>query len=97
VSVNRVARRRQFRVSHPLRLVPPLSGIVSEEIILNLNATDYGARPGIDQNRAFAGLGWDWSPVNRSEIGYMHQLVHRPGGPDRHNHILAVSFAFSFK
>jgi hypothetical protein len=89
--------RHQFRVSHPIRRVPPLSWIVSEEIILNLNATDYGARQGLDQNRAFAGVGWAWSPISRSEAGYMHQLVHRPGGPDRHNHVLAVSLAFAFQ
>ena len=89
--------RHQFRVSHPIRAIKPLSWVLGDEIFWNLNATDYGARPGFDQNRAFAGFGWQWSETTRSEAGYLHQFARRPGQADRVNHILALSLALSFK
>ncbi len=89
--------RHQVRVSHPLPLAQPLSWLVWGEVFLNLNATDYGARRGLDQYRVFAGLGWQWSEVARLEGGYLHHFTPRRGQPDRVNHVLALSLALSFK
>ncbi len=89
--------RQQFRVSHPLPAFKPLSWVLWEELFLNLNETDYGARRGLDQNRAFVGLGWTWSEIVRSEAGYLHHFNRRPGRVDGVNHTLAVSLAITFK
>jgi len=89
--------RHQFRVSHPLGSSKVLSWVLWEEIFLNLNETDYGARRGVDQNRTFAGVGWKWSETLRSEAGYMHHFNRRPGGANRVNHVFALSVALSFR
>lgn len=88
--------RQQVRVSVPVRDVKPLAWVFSEEYFLNLNATDYGARRGLDQNRAFAGTSWQWSDTLRSEVGYLHQYLHRNGSPNRVNHALVIHLALSF-
>jgi hypothetical protein len=89
--------RQQFRISHPVGRSTWLSWVVWDEVFLNLNRTDYGARRGLDQNRAFAGLGWKWSDTLRTEAGYMHHFNRRPGGAHRVNHVLAFSVALSFQ
>ena len=81
----------------PLAGLKPFFWVLWEELFLNLNATDYGAKRGLDQNRAFAGLGWHWSQTARSEAGYLHHFNRRPGRENRVNHVLALNLAFSFK
>ena len=47
-----------------------------------------------DQNRAFVGLGKQWSPKFRAELGYMNQLVLRANGTDmERNHTVMLAFA----
>jgi hypothetical protein len=92
-----VRLRHQFRVSHPVGQSKALSWVAWEEVFLNLNRTDYGARRGLDQNRLFAGIGWKLSETLRSEAGYLHHFNQRPGGPDRVNHVLAFSVALSVR
>jgi hypothetical protein len=89
--------RHLFRVTHPLGFFKPLSWALWDEVFFNLNETDYGAKTGLEQNRAFAGFGWKWSEVARSEFGYLHHFVQRPGGDDRLNHVLSISLALTFK
>ncbi len=89
--------RHQFRVSHPVRPIVALTVIVSEEIFFNLNPTDYGARRGVDQNRFFAGFGWQWTKALRTEAGYINHYSFRPGREDRLNHVLALNLALAFK
>lgn len=46
-----------------------------------------------DQNRAFAGVGYQWSPKIRAELGYMNQFVLRSNGTDaERNHTLLLAF-----
>jgi hypothetical protein len=89
--------RQQIRVSLPVREIKPLAWVFSEEYFLNLNATDTGARRGLDQNRVFAGASWQWSEVFRSELGYMHHYTRRNGQPNRVNHVLALNLALAFQ
>lgn len=89
--------RQQIRASHPIHTVAPLSWIVWDEVYVHLNATDYGARRGLDQNRIFAGLGWQWSDALRSEAGYCHRFINRPSVANRVTHALAVTLALAFK
>lgn len=86
--------RQFFRVWHTLPEYPRFSLVAWDEVFLNLNDTDYGARTGLDQNRVFAGFGWTKTPDSklRTEIGYMNQFINASSGPDRSNHLVAVNF-----
>ena len=47
-----------------------------------------------DQNRLFAGVGYQWSPKLRAEAGYLNQFVLRSNGTDaERNHTLFLGFA----
>ena len=89
--------RHQFRVSHPLPGPSPLYWLAWDEVFLNLNRTNYGARTGLDQNRLFVGLGCGLGESSRLEAGYLHNFNRRPGRDDRLNQVLALSLAFAFK
>ncbi len=88
--------RNQVRVSRPIRSGSPLSLVASDEVFVHLNDTTRNAR-GIDQNRAFAGLGVALTGGGRLEVGYLNQFSpgHR-GAPDRKNHILSTSLSWGF-
>lgn len=84
-------RFRQF-----LRGIRRLEGtawslVWQEEVFLNLNRTDYGARGGLDQNRLFLGVAYHATPVARFEIGYLNQFVNGRGRADAMNHILGLT------
>lgn len=88
--------RQLVRVQHDLPNLPRLTLVAWDEIFFHLGDTDWGARSGFDQNRAFVGFGWKHHPEARlrTEIGYLNQTIHLPTGDDRINHILSVSFVF---
>jgi len=47
-----------------------------------------------DQNRAFVGVGKQWSPKLRTELGYMNHIVLRANGTDmERNHTVVLAFA----
>lgn len=47
-----------------------------------------------DQNRAFVGVGHQWSQKLRAEVGYMNQFVLRGNGTDaERNHTLVLAFS----
>ena len=72
---------------------PQWSLVLWDEVFLNLNDTDWGARDGLDQNRAFIGLGYKRCPDSpvRTEVGYLNQFINRQGGIDGMNHILSIN------
>lgn len=92
-------RLREFvRVSHPLATGSPLSLVVWDEVFVRLNSATPSARFGFDQNRAFAGIAYSFSPQARVEIGYMNQLIltrqttrSNATFDQRMNHIMSVS------
>lgn len=84
-------RVRQFvRWSRPVA-GPDVSLVLSNETFIALNETDWGQRDGYDQNRAFAGLGWQMTRKFRVEGGYMNQRIEGGSGPDRRNDNLVLS------
>lgn len=90
-------RWRQFaRGQKVLSDCPQWSFVVWDEIFFHLNDTDWGAKTGLDQNRAFIGFGFKRCPHARvrTEIGYLNQFGNRQGGTDQMNHILAINFFF---
>lgn len=90
-------RWRQFaRAQKILSNCPQWSAVVWDEAFFHLNDTDWGAEAGLDQNRAFVGVGYKRCPHApvRTEVGYLNQFVNRQGGLDGMNHILSVNFFF---
>jgi hypothetical protein len=67
--------RQMLRFMHPLQAEPRLSLIAWDEVFVRVNTTASGGQSGFDQNRAFAGLGWSFSPMFRTELGYMNQYL----------------------
>jgi len=69
---------------------------VYDEIFINLNSTNFGARSGADRNRAFAGPGVNLSRSIRAEMGYMNQYTFNNNGPDRVDHTLSINTFWNF-
>lgn len=67
------------------------SVVWQDEVFLNLNRTDYGARGGFDQNRLFLGVAYHATPIARLEMGYLNQFIPGHQRPDTMNHILGVT------
>ena len=85
-----------WRLRQLVRFQTPISGdgkvlaIAFTEGFVNFNATDWGARDGIDQVRTFVGVGFPIAPGLRLEPGYLNQYVVRRG-EDRMNHVLSAT------
>lgn len=85
--------RQLFRGQRPL--AGPWSLVLQDEVFVNLNDTDAGTAAGFDQNRAFAGVAWQFAPLARLELGYLNQFIARRGRDDRVNHILSFGIFFT--
>lgn len=85
--------RQLAALRRPLQSDPRLTFVAWDEVFLHLNDTDWGARDGFDQNRAFLGFGWkpNLESTWRLETGYLHQFIDRPTQDDLSNHILSVN------
>lgn len=91
--------RQMLRFTHPLAFGPRLSLVAWDEVMFNLNNTDWGQKTGIDQNRVFAGVGWNFDKNFRVETGYFNWFlnIHNPHpGTDTVHHMLAVNFQANF-
>lgn len=88
-------RFRQFARAQYKLTDTPWSVIAWDEAFFHLNDTDWGARAGFDQNRAFIGVGFKSSPEGvRYEIGYLNQFIYRRDRENTMNHILSFSVFF---
>jgi Protein of unknown function (DUF2490) len=87
--------RQMVRLTMPLEKAPKFSLIGSNEVFVNLNAPDWGVRPGFDQNRLFFGVGYSVNSKLRLEAGYLNQYVNT-AAIDRRNHVLSTSLSFTF-
>lgn len=91
--------RQFFKWSIPMTFVSPkVSFILQDEIFVNLNDIDTGARSGFNQNRFFTGIAYKFSQIATGEIGYLNQYFNRPANPrpDQMQHILAVNLFLNF-
>lgn len=86
--------RQMFKASVPLAY--DFSFVTSDEYFVNLNKTNYGADDGFDQNRAFAGLGYNFNSNIKTEVGYMNQYIRKANAPDRQDHILSVNLFLNY-
>ncbi|UVO54238.1 DUF2490 domain-containing protein [Sphingomonas sp. SUN039] len=85
--------REQVKLVIPLKK-KGLSTVLWVEPFVSLNRTS-AARPGIDQVRSFAGLGFKLSKHADLEAGYLNQYLDRANG-DFSNHALSVSLGYKF-
>jgi hypothetical protein len=85
--------RQMAALRRPLQSDPRFTVVAWDEVFIHLNDTDWGARDGFDQNRAFLGFGWRPEPEStwRVETGYLHQFIDRPLQDDLSNHILSIN------
>jgi hypothetical protein len=67
--------RQMFRYLRPFAFEERLSLVAWDEFFVRVNSTEWGGKAGFDQNRAFLGFGWSFSPEVRAELGYMNQYV----------------------
>lgn len=88
--------REMMRASHPIfGEASGLKALVSSEVFVALNDTDWGARAGFDQIRTFVGLEIPLQEKSRGkstvEVGYLNQTVNAPAAPVEVNHILSLN------
>ena len=89
--------RVMWRGSVPLSKRLPVIFAIWDELFIGINDTLWGQRPGVDQNRVFAGFGWQIRPkIVRVEIGYTNVWLVRQG-PDPINHVIAINTFVSWK
>lgn len=90
--------RQLLKLVYPFSFEPRFSLVGYDEIFINLNSTDWGADSGFDQNRLFAGFGWNFDTDRRitAEIGYLNQFIRKPSGDDEMNHILSINLLLNF-
>jgi len=88
--------RQMIRLTMPSAISPKLHWVAYDEYFINLNDTDYGARRGFDQNRAFLGVNWAFQPDVKFEVGYLNQYVNQHGKPDSENHVASSTLVLSF-
>ncbi|MSR16693.1 MAG: DUF2490 domain-containing protein [Methylococcaceae bacterium] len=86
--------RQMFKASVPLAY--DFSFVVSDEYFVNINKTNFGAADGFDQNRAFAGLGYNFDKNIKTEVGYMNQYIRKAAAPDRKDDILSVNLYLNY-
>lgn len=84
-----------IRAVRPSSLSPQLSWVAFNELFVNLDQTQWGARSGIDQNRVFVGINWKFNAISNVDVGYLNQFVNNRT-IDRENHVLMTTFRFNF-
>lgn len=89
-----VRLRQLFRVSQPLGATR-FSLVGTDELFVHANATTRYAR-GVEQNRAFVGIGLRLVPSTRLEAGYLNQFTVGRGVPNRMNHVLSLTLSAQF-
>ena len=78
--------RHLVRFLRPFTATSPWRWILSDEVFVNLNAPGRGPVQGFDQNRVFAGLGFQAGAV-LFEAGYLNDFIARRGQADRVRHV----------
>jgi lipopolysaccharide assembly outer membrane protein LptD (OstA) len=100
--------RQLFRLAHPLGSGSKWSGIFWDEVFISLNSTDWskitlnwGAKTGLNANRSFLGLAYNFTPKSWVEVGYLNQYTPadqfgglRPKSQVIHAPMLSVNLRF---
>lgn len=86
--------RQQVKASVPIAY--DFSFVVSDEYFANINKTNYGADNGFDQNRVFAGIGYNFDKNIKTEVGYMNQYIRKAKAADRMDDILSLNLSLNY-
>ncbi len=94
------------RMRHRVRLQYSVPGsntylVAADELFIHLNSLDdspraHSVQPGINQNRAYAGIGYKLSPTINLDTGYQFQYINHFGVPDFFNHIWLTNLNINF-
>lgn len=87
--------RQMLKVSTPVSRHPALSVVLSDEVFINVDHTDWGAFRGLDQNRLFIGLNWKINKGAMLETGYLNQFTHKTT-QNLENHVISTTLGFKF-
>lgn len=87
--------RQMIKANLPLKFHSKLSVVVYDELFVNLNHTDWGAKQGIDQNRIFIGGNWRLNKHTYFEAGYLNQFVNKTA-VNLENHVVSATLGFKF-
>ena len=85
--------RGQARYTHRLDSADRWQAVAFIEPFVALNNTDWGADPGLTQNRVFLGASYRITPAFSLEFGYLNQFL-RLSGEDLMNHLAVAHFKF---
>jgi hypothetical protein len=88
--------RQLFKISLPLTFAPNFSLVATNEVFIDINKTDWKSVNGFDQNRAFAGIGYNFDEHIRTEIGYMNQYIYKATAQDFMSHIISINWYLNF-
>lgn len=89
--------RQLAQVTFTVREDEPWLLLAWDEILVNLNTTDYVTEPGFAQNRAFAGVGYTPDRSVLLELGYLNQYARSyTDRPDTVSHVLYSSVKLRF-
>lgn len=84
--------RQMVRAAMPFGADRRWLAVLWDELFVQLNDTDWGQRPGFDQNRLFLGVGrWMIPAAVRVEAGYFNQYIQRVPAADLWVHALMVN------
>lgn len=85
-----------LRMAHSISHDNKIDLIIFDEFFNNFNGNGEIENTTLIQNRAFAGLGYNFNKTTHLEIGYMNQYIHNSQGFDFLNDILMASVVFNF-
>ncbi|SMF97357.1 Protein of unknown function [Methylomagnum ishizawai] len=91
-----VRARQMLQLNYPLRFIHDDLGVyVGDEVLGYLNTNHFGPT-GFSENRAFAGLGFQFTQRMGADLGYLGQyVVNRPGN-DLFTHNVQFNLRFTF-
>ena len=84
--------REQVKVAWPLVSGGRLTGIVSDEVLVQADARRVST-PVLDGNRLFVGVGRRLTPRSAIEVGYLNVLARAGSHGRRRSHVLSLSLA----
>lgn len=87
--------RQLLQISHPLPFLDGLSAYVGDEVFFYLNQNKFG-KQGFSENRALAGLSYQFTPEMGVDLGYLGQYVDNASGNNLFTHNLQANVRYRF-